>query len=296
MFFKRRFVMVMLAVLIMTSCFSGMAYAQTNETEAIRGTPTLDGAIDPIWEGANIVKTDKWASDEGYATAEARTMWDDDYFYVLMQVTDKLLSDASANPWEKDSVEVFFDELNEKAEAYDGNDGQYRVNYKNETSGGGVFNAETFKSAAAEADGGYIVEMAIPWTELKGKVAADTIVGFDAQVNDDALGTGVRSGIVCWNDNAGDKYCNASTLGNVKLVGGSDVPVSAEPAAGDDVQQATDSNDNSGDSIDSSKSNGDSSDSNGNSSNTVLWIVITCAVVIGFAVIIIAIRKKATAK
>ena len=262
---KNRFALVMVAVVVIVLCSPVIASADVDVTEAIKGTPTLDGAVDAIWENTNTVRTDKWVSDPGYATADVRTMWDDDYFYVLMEVSDSLLSDASEFPWEKDSVEVFFDELNEKGTEYDANDGQYRVNFKNEVSGGGAFNAETFKSAAAVCDGGYIVEMAVPWTALKGSAAEGTIVGFDAQVNDDPTGTGAREGVVCWNDDAGDKYCNPSTLGNAKLVG---VPDVAAGAANVEVPET--------------------------SFNVVLLIIIVASVLLIGVVILLITKKKTT--
>lgn len=229
---KKVLALVVLALLL-SLCLPMVALAAANSSEAIKGTPAIDAKIDAKWKNAKSVKTDKWSSEEGdYATAKVRTMWDEKYFYVLAEVTDKKLSDKSSNPWEKDSVEVFFDEKNEKASEYDSNDGQYRVNYKNETSGGGAFAADTLKSAAATTDTGYIVEMGIPWVALKGSVSVGTVVGFDVQVNDDSLGMGLRSGIVCWNDNAGDKYCNASTLGDIKLVEAPASTAAALPTTG----------------------------------------------------------------
>lgn len=230
---SKRMLALVLTVFTAVFCLSAGAFAATNTADAVKGTPSVDGKVDAIWKSAAILKTDKWVSaeDSSYATAKLRTMWDENYFYVLAEVTDAKLSDKSANPWEKDSVEIFFDELNEKAAAYDANDSQIRVNYKNETSGGGAFDASTLKSAAKTTTSGYILEMAIPWVALKGAAKVGTVVGFDAQVNDDSLGMGIRSGTVCWNDNAGDKYCNAATLGNIKLAGA--------PAATADASAAT---------------------------------------------------------
>jgi len=218
--FMKRLALVVLTVILTISCFSGTVFAAAKSTEAIKGTPKIDGTIDSIWKNAKSVKTAVWTSDEGpWATGKFSTMWDENYFYVLAQVSDKLLSDKSANPWEKDSVDLYLDELNEKiATGMDGNDGQYRVDIKNATSGNGQYDASTLKSAVKEVTGGYVVELAIPWKGLKGTVKAGLTVGFDAQVNDDATGTGIRDGIVCWNDNAADKYQNPSTFGNCKLV------------------------------------------------------------------------------
>ncbi|MEN6315708.1 MAG: sugar-binding protein [Clostridiaceae bacterium] len=216
----KRLGMVVLTVILTICCFSGSAFAAAKTTEAIKGTPKIDGTIDAIWKNAKTVETKVWVSDEGpWATGKFSTMWDENYFYVLAQVSDKLLSDKSANAWEKDSAEVYLDELNEKiATGMDGNDGQYRADIKNANSGNGQYGVTELKTAVKEVKGGYVVEFAIAWKDLKGKAKAGTIVGFDCQVNDDATGTGIRDGIVCWNDNAADKYQNPSTFGNCKLV------------------------------------------------------------------------------
>ncbi|MEN6315900.1 MAG: sugar-binding protein [Clostridiaceae bacterium] len=216
---RKKLVLATLIVLVVTSCFSTMVFAAANTTEAIKGTPTIDGTVDSCWKGAKSVKTAQWASDKGpWATGKFSTMWDENYLYVLAQVTDKLVTDKAVDPWNKDCIEVFLDELNEKAATYDANDGQYRVNFKNETSGGGAFKADTFKSAAKVVTGGYVIEAAIPWVALKGKAAVGTIAGIDFQVADDSTGTGVRDGVCCWNDGAADKYANTSSFGNLKLV------------------------------------------------------------------------------
>jgi len=241
--FMKRVALVVMTVILTISCFSGTVFAAAKTTEAIKGTPTIDGTVDSCWKGAKSVKTASWASDEGpWATGKFSTMWDENYLYVLAQVTDKLVTDKAAEPWNKDCIEIFLDELNEKAATYDTNDGQYRVNFKNETSGGGAFKADTFKSAAKVVTGGYVIEAAIPWVALKGKAAVGTIAGIDFQVADDSTGTGVRDGVCCWNDGAADKYANTSSFGNLKLVEvataaalpttGSEIPVPVVMAIG----------------------------------------------------------------
>ena len=232
--FIKRVALVVITVILTISCFSGMVFAAANNTEAIKGTPTIDGTVDSCWKGAKSVKTAKWASDEGpWATGKFSTMWDEKYLYVLAQVSDKLVTDKAANPWDKDCIEIFLDELNEKAAAYDTNDGQYRINFKNETSGGGAFIAETMVSAAKTVTGGYVIEVAIPWVALKGKAAVGTIAGIDFQVADDSTGTGVRDGVCCWNDGAADKYCNTSSYGTIKLV--ETAAISALPTTGSEI-------------------------------------------------------------
>ena len=71
------------------------------------------------------------------STARVRTLWDAGHIYVYAEVTDALLSKASANPWEQDSIEVFLDQNNGKTTTYEADDAQYRVNYENTRASAG---------------------------------------------------------------------------------------------------------------------------------------------------------------
>ena len=64
--------------------------------------------------------------------------------------------------------------------------------------------------------GGYDVELAIALDPtLSG---SGTVIGFDFQVNDDALGNGVRSSVVTWNDPTGESFRNTSRFGVLRLM------------------------------------------------------------------------------
>jgi endo-1,4-beta-xylanase len=149
------------------------------------------------------------------STARVRTLWDSGSLYVLAHVTDTLLSKASANPWEQDSVEVFLDQHNGKTSQYQPDDGQFRVNYENRQTFGGSATAARIASATRVVPGGYDVELAITFDAIEPR--AGTLIGFDFQVNDDGLGNGVRSSVVTWNDPTGESFRNTSRFGVLKL-------------------------------------------------------------------------------
>ena len=90
-----------------------------------------------------------------------KLLWDASHLYVLAHVTDPLLSTASANPWEEDSIEVFLDQNNGKTSSYQADDGQFRVNYENTQSFGGSAGPGRIASATQVVPGGYVVEAAI---------------------------------------------------------------------------------------------------------------------------------------
>src|SRR5690606_23870043 len=133
------------------------------EAAAKRGTPTIDGAIDPIRAGANEILTDRWVEGNDGATAKAKTLWDEEDLYVLMEVTDPYLTDASDNVWEQDSVEIFIDQNNGKTTSYESDDGQYRINFNNQQSVNPIEHSANLFSETQVTEQGYIVEAAIKW-------------------------------------------------------------------------------------------------------------------------------------
>jgi endo-1,4-beta-xylanase len=183
--------------------------------EAPYGRPAVDGLIEADWARAKAMEVSLVAAGKPQAIARARAMWDEDFLYVLMEVSDPLLNEASADAYQKDSVEVFMDENRERTTTYQGDDGQYRVNYLNARSFGSNGEEKRLLSASAVVPGGYIVEMAIPFRTIKGE--AGTMIGFDAQVND-ADASGKRVGISKWNDDTDESWRNTLNYGTLKLV------------------------------------------------------------------------------
>ena len=181
-----------------------------------RGTPVVDGVEDPVWAGATEIATNTWVLGTSGSTARVKTLWDAGHLYVFAHVTDTLLSKASANPWEQDSVEVFLDQNNGKTSQYQSDDGQFRVNYENTQTFGGSASAARIVSATKVVPGGYDVELAITFDAIEPR--AGTLIGFDFQVNNDELGNGVRSSVVTWNDPTGESFRNTSRFGVLKLV------------------------------------------------------------------------------
>ncbi|WP_294582371.1 endo-1,4-beta-xylanase [uncultured Ruminococcus sp.] len=188
-------------------------YAEATKTE----TPiTIDGDIDAAWADANTIDVNTYSMGNG-ATAVSKMLWDENYFYVLTEVTDPVLSVASANAYEQDTVEVFFDENNHKTSSYESDDIQCRINYENDKTVTDGRSTDAFLSGTKKTDKGYIVEVAIPYTV--GSFHANQIVGFDVQVNDDGTGDGKRTSMANWNDLTGQGYINTSGFGVLKLVG-----------------------------------------------------------------------------
>ena len=178
------------------------------------GTISVDADADAAWGNAvNIPLTINKGSE---ASANAKVLWDDDNLYVYATVKDAVLDKTGDQTHEQDSLEVFIDEDNGKTASYGEDDKQYRINYNNEQSfNGKKCLAENVKSATKTIDGGYVVEAAFKWTDIKP--ANGTKIGLEFQIND-AKG-GKRIGTLSWYDETGMGWSGSNVYGTVELTG-----------------------------------------------------------------------------
>lgn len=178
------------------------------------GTISVDADADAAWGNAvNIPLTINKGSE---ASANAKVLWDDDNLYVYATVNDAVLDKTGAQTHEQDSLEVFIDEDNGKTASYGEDDKQYRINYNNGQSfNGKKCLAENVKSATKIIDGGYVVEAAFKWTDIKP--ANGTKIGLELQIND-AKG-GKRIGTLSWYDETGMGWSGSNVYGTVELTG-----------------------------------------------------------------------------
>ncbi|TYQ18353.1 UNVERIFIED_CONTAM: endo-1,4-beta-xylanase [Acetivibrio alkalicellulosi] len=208
-----------------------LLFASANKIAYVtKGTPVIDGEKDEIWKDALLYTTD--VRVEGTAsiasTADFHLLWDDEKLYVYAMVYDRLLSDASADTYQQDSIEIFLDQNNAKTSVYDDDDGQYRVNFNNVQSYNGNASASNFTTATRIIEGvGYVVEAAIDFDHINPEIG--TILGFDLQVNNDENGNGTRDTVMIWNDPSGQSWQNVSGLGTLVLVKEVGEPPVTEP-------------------------------------------------------------------
>ena len=178
------------------------------------GTISVDGDADAAWGNAvNIPLTINKGSE---ASANAKVLWDDDNLYVYATIKDAALDKTGAQTHEQDSLEVFIDEDNGKTASYGEDDKQYRINYNNEQSfNGKKCLAGNVKSATKTIDGGYVVEAAFKWTDIKP--ANGTKIGLEFQIND--AKDGKRIGTLSWYDETGMGWSGSNVYGTVELSG-----------------------------------------------------------------------------
>lgn len=181
---------------------------------AYYGSPdSVDGDIEDAWKLAEPVKFTKISSGSTDTTATMKVLWDDNAVYFLAEVKDANISDASGNVYEKDSAEFFLDEDNKRCGIYEGDDSQFRINFKNEKSSdhGDLTNLYT---AAKTVAGGYVIEgrVALSQTPANGKV-----MGMEGQIND-ATGN-KRIATLNIFDTTGTAYQDTKKFGQMLLTG-----------------------------------------------------------------------------
>ncbi|MFD0673976.1 endo-1,4-beta-xylanase [Cohnella sp. GCM10027633] len=195
------------------------------EASAAAGTPVIDGEADSVWTRATAINVNTKPNGQAQqaATAEVRTLWDNDYLYVYAKVSDSELNNASANPWEQDSVEVFLSETLHRGAEYKTGDGQYRVTFEGNESFKDSSTATGFESSAKIVDGGYVVELKIPFRVIEPAVGAT--VGFDVQLNDASTSIGRK--LTVWSDLKANGYNTTENWGELTLAA---APVTSGPS------------------------------------------------------------------
>lgn len=192
-----------------------------NVSDAVYGTPVIDGTVDAHWSGVPEMQINRYQLAWQGASGIAKALWDDQNLYVLVQVSDAQLDKASANVWEQDSVEIFVDQNNGKTSFYQDDDGQFRVNFDNESTFNPERIAAGFASATKVSGTNYTVEVKIPLTSVTPANAKK--LGFDVQIND--AKDGARQSVAAWNDTTGNGYQDTSVYGVLTLTGKPDAPV-----------------------------------------------------------------------
>ncbi|MCI8387608.1 MAG: hypothetical protein HFE63_03990 [Clostridiales bacterium] len=182
----KKFGSLALAALMVTVL--GATASAVSNFEAAAGTPTVDGQKDDAYvcAGANI----NVDAADGAATGVAYTAWDNDYFYVLVEVTDSTVNEDVTSVWANDSVEVYINLSGTEGEINSINAAQYTYGYKfTEFAGGGKHredNVANVKHASVKTDKGYNIEIAIPWgSDYTPKADASFTVAFGVNDNTD---------------------------------------------------------------------------------------------------------------
>ena len=221
---------VSIAVITVLLLLPVMDYSQDVVIKKI-GTPiTIDGTIDAVWNQVTpnyvenvIVAT---VDDEDDLSAEWKALWDDNNFYMLVEVTDdELYDDSDGVDEHDDGFDIMFDTDNGDESAPDvtnNDDFMLMVEYSSDGEcpvGGNkgtfaVLETEGVEAMCVDTDVGYTVEISIPLVNLD-LVGGETI-GFGFRINDDDDGA-TRDGQNGWFIDNASVWNVPSALADVEL-------------------------------------------------------------------------------
>jgi len=192
--------------------------------------PQIDGNTDEVWAGVSRISHNTYVTDDSLwdinllndwkdLQFDYQVMWDDDYFYALIQVIDDKKYNQQTNPWDNDGVELYFDGDNSKTEgSYDENDDRLIFVCKGSlTSVHSHIDTSNIEYAYALKGEGWSLELAIPFANLKFNPTVDHQFGFEIQINDNDGGE-TRENMARWWSNTIELEQNPALFGTVKLV------------------------------------------------------------------------------
>jgi hypothetical protein len=156
--------------------------------------PTIDGNLNEFSNANPITITNSAGNSATY-----KMLWDENNLYISAQGNDNQLGALvtgrdETGIWNDDSIELFFDTLNNKGTYLNSDDYKFFVNLLNTKYdyNSGVSWNTAFSSAvtttgtlnsAGDTDTGYTIEVKIPWNDWVTPLEND-IWGFDVSMND----------------------------------------------------------------------------------------------------------------
>ena len=195
--------------------------------------PVIDGNVDEVWNTAGVLSFEAtnvlvgMDLDQADLSGTAKMLWDNDYVYLLTEVTDDIRQNDSPETYNDDNVEFYFDVNNSKSSPYDQDDVQYSFAWNDGTTVGALPASRSTAGitySIVDTEAGYTVEARIPWTTLQDTPEDGKELGFDFMINDDDDG-GTRDGKLSWNAPEDQAWQDAALFGTIRLVEVEKAPV-----------------------------------------------------------------------
>lgn len=189
-------------------------------TKTGTNTITVDGLLTDWPALTNSIS--KTISGSPLSTGTGSALWNDQYLYVAVSVSDSILYDTGSTntPYVKDGIDIYIDRDHNQGSTYDGYDLHLSRSYNNSYIWSSGTNTGILAGGSYTANT-YNVEMAIPWAIFPGAIVpgSGTTIGFDFQINDNNGTDGVRLGAKGWNNSEDTNYFNPQGFGDLVLLG-----------------------------------------------------------------------------
>ncbi len=177
--------------------------------------PVIDGRADALWENTPSAAVSKIGSctlcttDSLDLSGRFKAVWDAEHLYFLFTIYDdiKFRNNLPANAseqqlwaaWKNDDIELFFDMNNDKESGFHPEEDDFRYDfiydYDSVMTDG---NARGISFAQTDFDKGYVLEVRIPWKNLKYAPGQDNAFGFEINVSDNDTKAPLEQGVVSW--------------------------------------------------------------------------------------------------
>ena len=154
---------------------------------ALRTTrrPVIDGILsEDAWPQAESVSFSNPSRSDNHV--EAFSLWDSSAIYFAFKVSDSQIEAQNENYWEDDGLEIYLDVENDKTSSMDSDDFYCIINVNDLTRSTGV------EVKTTRDDGGYLMELSVPWTLINTTASAGKTMGLLFGNNDRENGKSVQ--------------------------------------------------------------------------------------------------------
>jgi hypothetical protein len=178
-----------------------------------------------VWQGASSYQLRNVAAGRIDGSRDLAALWqaswDQRNLYLRVGVEDDTFRKDSATPWEDDAIEIYIDGDGSFNSQYDGrNDFHFIFDGGSDKVAVGrntpPLNSIPMNHRMIRVNGGYILEVTLPWQALRVQPRPGMRFGLDVHVDDDDDGNG-RDGKLAWRASTDDAWRNPSLMGRVIL-------------------------------------------------------------------------------
>lgn len=184
---------------------------------------TVDGSIDQIWNEARRLKLQPSKGTEREASVDfepsVRVTYDQEYLYLLVEVTDDTVAGTASQFWKNDCIELFIDADHSMPEKYEADDYQCYATWRNGTPYYGEDKHQALDVAEwsmVKTQEGYMAEARLAWKQLKTSPKDGAYIGFEVHVGDVDEGN-QREALFSWREHRDRAYTSPSLLGALCL-------------------------------------------------------------------------------